>query len=258
MEKIKCIIVDDEELAREGLRFMLAEDRRFELVATCADGLTAIEQIEQLRPDLVFLDVQMPGVHGMEVIASLSKPRPYIIFTTAFEQYAIKAFEVNAIDYLLKPFSDERFYQSLEKAQQALQKDRKQEGVEQLLSQPVAGKSAPTDLVEHPQEGRLIVKSDGKVFQLAISRVYFIEAYDYYIKIHTEDRFFLVRETMKKMMDSLDDSVFVRVHKSFIVNVNQVKQVARGEEGYTALMTNDAEVKISRTYRKAFMERLRN
>lgn len=261
MRKLRCLVVDDEELAREGLRFMLAAEQQYELVGTCADGLSAIKIIEEIKPDLVFLDVQMPGVNGFEVIASISKPRPYIIFTTAYEQYAIKAFEVNAIDYLLKPFTDARFKQALDKAMDTFEKDRPahQNDIDSLLSHSsVQEKVRPVLGASQSLSQSIVVKADGKVFQLAPESILYVEAYDYYIKIHVNNRFFLVRETMKGMMGNLNEKTFERVHKSFIVNINHVKLVDKGKDGYTLVMTNDAEVKVSRSYRKSFLDKFQS
>ena len=250
MNKLRCLVVDDEELAREGLRVMLSIDTRFELIGTYAEGLSAIEAIESSRPDLVFLDVQMPGINGLEVIATLSKPRPYIIFTTAYEQFAIKAFEVSAVDYLLKPFTDDRFRKALDRAYDTYIRDR------QHQVQPKSAVELQNNQVSAMRS--IVVKSDGRVYQLGQDSILFVEAYDYYIKVHTYDRFHLVRESMKGIMDSLDPAIFVRAHNSFILNINEVKQVEKEGEGYAVLMTNGAEVKVSRKYRKVFKERLQN
>ena len=245
MEKIKCIIVDDEELAREGLRFMLAEDRRFELVATCADGLTAIEQIEQLRPDLVFLDVQMPGVNGMEVIASLSKPRPYIIFTTAFEQYAIKAFEVNAIDYLLKPFSDERLDKAIQRAIARIH-DKKPQDFDSLVTHTKRDLTTPD--LRHADSTRLVLKAEGRIQIINTHDIIQVEAFDYYVKIHLSDRFILIRETMQNMENQLKSPEFMRTHKSHILHKAHVKEFSRGPgNNYMIITSNDQVTKVSRS-----------
>ncbi|MEL7146272.1 MAG: LytTR family DNA-binding domain-containing protein [Bacteroidota bacterium] len=260
MKNIGCLIIDDEELAREGLRMMLSEQTGFELLGTCSDGLSAIEKIEALKPDLIFLDVQMPGINGFEVIASISKPRPYIIFTTAYEQYAIKAFEVSALDYLLKPFTDQRFKEALVKAQEVSLRDlqRHHQEMEQLLSQASVQHQVRNGIVRQTEtRNTLIIKSDGKVYQIIPGDILYVEAYDYYIKIHIAKRYFLVRETMKGIMNTLDQTLFVRVHKSYIVNLTKVKTVGKDADGYLAKMVNDVAIKVSRSYRKTFIDKFK-
>jgi len=258
---IKCIIVDDEELAREGLLFLLSEREGVEVIRSCGDGLSAISAIEQLKPDLVFLDVQMPGINGFEVIASIPGPKPYVIFATAHDQYAIKAFEINAIDYLLKPFSDERFDQALEKAIGSIKRDQLQENLalDQLIKHTRESVKSTTQLLSGTsEEKRLIFKADGQVYRIPFDDISHIEAYDYYIKIHVKENFFLIRETMKKMQEKLAQNSFMRIHKSFIVNTRQVRQFGKSpEDHHVVTLVSGTQLKVSRSYKNQLQEALK-
>ncbi|MEL6557522.1 MAG: LytTR family DNA-binding domain-containing protein [Bacteroidota bacterium] len=259
--KLTCIIVDDEELAREGIKVLLEEHAHVEILRSCHDGLSAIKAIEQLQPDLVFLDIQMPGVNGFEVIASLPKPRPYIIFATAHDQYAIKAFEINAIDYLLKPFSDERFNQALEKASDALKKDQleKSQAIDNLISHTSNSVKTTTKIVSGTDDQQTIVfKSDGQVYQVLLEDITHVEAFDYYIKVHVNKQFFLIRETMKQMSSRLPETQFIRIHKSYIVNIKKVSQFGKGEGDNFQVTLNSGELlRVSRSYKNAVQDALK-
>lgn len=259
--KLRCIIVDDEELAREGIKVLLEEHPQVEVLRSCHDGLTAITAIEQLQPDLVFLDIQMPGVNGFEVIASLSKPRPYIVFATAHDQYAIKAFEINAIDYLLKPFSDERFNQALEKATDALKKDqlKKNQAIDNLISQTVNTTKTSAQIVLGSKDQQTIVfKSDGQVYQILLDDITHVEAFDYYIKVHVNNQFFLIRETMKQMSSRLPEKQFIRIHKSYIVNIKKVSQFGKGDgDNFQVTLNSGEALRVSRSYKNAVQDALK-
>ncbi|MGB3467676.1 MAG: LytTR family DNA-binding domain-containing protein [Cyclobacteriaceae bacterium] len=250
---IRCIIVDDEALAREGLEAILSEKKDMEILRSCEDGLSAITAIEDLKPDLVFLDVQMPGVNGFEVVASLTRPRPYVIFVTAHDQYAIKAFEISAVDYLLKPFSDSRFDTALKKATDLLQKDRLSENyaMDTLISHTRKSAKGNTQLLTGTlQDNTLVFKADGQVHKVGYSAISHIEAYDYYIKIHIANDLFLIRETMKNMTDQLPADRFVRIHKSHIVNLDYVRQYGKGADDYHQVTLTDGQtLRVSRSYK---------
>lgn len=254
--KIRCIIVDDEELAREGIKVLLEEHPHVEVLRSCSNGLSAITAIEQLTPDLVFLDIQMPGVSGFEVIASLPKPRPYIIFVTAHDQYAIKAFEINAIDYLLKPFTDERFSQAVGKATDTLKKDRiqKSQAIDNLISHTASSAKSSAKIVSGIQDQETIIfKSEGQVYQIQLADISYVEAFDYYIKVHVDDQFFLLRETMKQMATRLPADQFIRIHKSYIVNIKMVTQFGKGDnDNFQVTLISGAQLRVSRSYKSAF------
>lgn len=258
--KISCIIVDDEETARRGLTSLVEEVDELDLIATCANGIEAIDAAQAHRPQIIFLDVQMPGINGFEVLASLKKPWPQIIFTTAHDEYAIRAFDINAVDYLLKPFSDERFAEAVRRAQKR-------------IHDALPAKTAAENLVEHTRSSlqgnsslidgdarntsRLVIKSEGSIHLLNFSDIRYIEAFDYYIKIHVANRFFLLRETMKAMEERLPGDLFVRIHKSYIVNLSHLKALHKQEYNEYEAELNDAVIlKVSRNFKAALLDKL--
>lgn len=242
--KIKCLIVDDEQVARQGLQLLCEEFQELQIVGLSKDGVEAIDDIQSFLPDLVLLDIQMPKINGFEVLQNISPPLPQIIFITAHDEFAIQAFEVNAIDYLLKPFSDERFEKAIKKAIAHIQARKKQNF--SSLVQRVKSKPGIPQL-RHSDKNRLIVKSDGRIQVISKEDIVQIEAFDYYVKIHIPSRFYLIRETMKNMEDLLVESNFMRVHKSHIVNKNYIKELFK-EPGsdFQIITTNQQKVKISR------------
>jgi two-component system, LytTR family, response regulator len=257
--KIKCLVIDDEETARRGLAVLLEEYEDVELVGRCANGVEAIDQIRALRPHLIFLDVQMPGINGFEVLASLPKPWPQVIFTTAHDQFALKAFEVSAVDYLLKPFSDERFDQALQRAKAKIRAQELEHGaIQGLVDQTKASLKGTSSLVQgdNSQE-RLVIRVDGSVHLLELHDIRYVEAFDYYVKIHVADRFFLLRETMKKMEERLPENSFARIHKSFIINLAHAKAMHRQENNeYEIELADGTHLKVSRNFKAHLLERL--
>lgn len=262
MTRIRAIIVDDEKEAREGVRRLLSQDTEMEVVALCKNGVEAIQEIQTMQPDLVFLDIQMPLVNGLEVVNSLElKTLPAIIFVTAYDQYTLKAFEVHALDYLLKPFTDERFFAALAFAKLHIRNKKWQEAqqkMEKLLAyhQQHSGSSPVNAIIKEQQptekisNNRLVVKADGKVHLLPFSQIIWIEAYDYYIKIHVKEKFFLVRESLKKMETYLPDDVFIRIHKSSIVNTRHILELSTHTNGeYEVTLMSGVHLKVSRNYR---------
>ncbi|MEM9327811.1 MAG: LytTR family DNA-binding domain-containing protein [Bacteroidota bacterium] len=253
--KITCLIIDDELPARQGLAALLEDYPDIELLESCADGVQAIDAIRAHRPDFVLLDVQMPYVNGFEVLESIPPPIPQVIFITAHDEFALRAFEVNAVDYLLKPFSDERFDQAMARVVDKLKYAREDQGIRQLLQ----SSNLPVKSSRRAQkyEGRLLLKSDGNVHLLPHNEVVFVEAYDYYIKVHLEDRFLLVRETMKNIELLLPAALFVRIHKSYIVNVRWVRALRRVEAAEHSLELTDGKMlRVSRGKLPHVRERL--
>ena len=194
--KISTLIVDDEKASREGLELLCSDYPELKIIGVCKDGIEAIDSIRSFRPQLVLLDIQMPRVDGFEVLASLPPPLPQIIFITAHDQYAIKAFEINAVDYILKPFSDDRFKQAIQRAANRIAVKEKQ-NLDAILKSKKAPNSQP-DLRASDDE-RLVLKSNGSIHMLNKSDIVRVEAFDYYVKIHLLDQFFLIRETMKNI-----------------------------------------------------------
>ena len=252
--KITTLIVDDEPEAREGIALLLENDPDTEVVGVCANGLEAIQAIQAHAPALLFLDIQMPQVNGFEVLSSLApEQRPAVIFTTAYDEYTLKAFEVHALDYLLKPFTDDRFYRALHYAKERIQ-DQQLPSLQTLLTgqQPTTA-DQNTLIQEQPAVlDKLVIKSDGRIHFIPYPDIIWIEAYDYYIKIHVKDRYFLLRDTLKRMEQTLPTQQFVRIHKSSIVNVRRVASLVPQERGseYEVILTNGIVLKSSRSYRE--------
>jgi two-component system LytT family response regulator len=212
---VKVAIVDDEPLAREGLRALLAADREVEVVAECADGHAAIEAMRRAKPDIVFLDVQMPDVDGFDVIRALADggaPLPAVVFVTAYDKYALKAFEVHAVDYLLKPFHDERFAEALARAKARRGEDMT-ERIARLLDE------------RKPKIMRVLVKTGGRVLFIRADEIDWIEAADYYVKLHVTGKVHMLRESMAALEARLDPEMFFRVHRSAIVNLERVREL---------------------------------
>ena len=246
--KINTIIVDDEKEAREGLALLLNQDPQLKLSALCEDGISAIERIDALEPELLFIDIQMPEVNGFEVLKSIKKTPKAVIFVTAYDQFALKAFEVHALDYLLKPFTDHRLFEAVHRAKQQIQQHRLS-NLKPLLN----GIKTEEKGVLH-KDDRIVIKADGVIHLLCYEDIVWIEAYDYYIKVHVKDYFYLARESMRCMQEKLPSEMFLRVHRSSIVNINYVKQaVPKPNNEYDLFLKNNVCLKVSRHYSQAFM-----
>ena len=247
MSKIRTVIVDDEPIARRGIRTQLAAENDFEIVAECRSGQEAVSIIEQTSPDLVFLDVQMPELDGFEVIEKIGAERmPAVIFVTAYDKYALRAFDVHAIDYLLKPFDAERFSRALLQARQQIERRSIQD-----LSQRLKG--LLDDLRTTPNRKyaeRLVIKTSGRIFFLSTSEIDWIEAADNYVRIHSGGDEHLLRETMSSLEKRLDPEEFMRIHRSRIVNIDRVKELQplfRGE--YEVRLQDGTRLESGRGYR---------
>jgi two-component system LytT family response regulator len=210
---LKVVVVDDEPIAREGLRALLAADRDVEVVAECGDGASAVEAIRRTRPDIVFLDVQMPDVDGFDVLCALAgEPLPAVVFVTAYDKYALRAFDVHAVDYLLKPFHDERFAEALARAKARRGED-------------MTGRIARLLDERKPKVMRVLVKTSGRVLFLRADEIDWIEAADYYVKLHVAGKVHMLRESMAALEARLDPELFFRVHRSAIVNLERVREL---------------------------------
>ena len=254
MKKIRVLIVDDEPLARSGLHRMLAADEELDVVAEAPDGRAALAQVKGKHPDLMFLDVQMPGMSGIQLLEQLpAGQRPIVIFTTAFDEYAIKAFDLHAVDYLLKPFSNRRFTAALERAK-ALYRSRQPTQIDRQFEELMdyfRGRTArPAETPAPGLPDRLIVKADGDLHFIDYADVVWIEGQGDYLKIHAGKNSVLIRDTMSRMEARLDATRFVRVHKSAIVNVEQVRKLKPVHYGDHALETSDGSaIRVGRAYR---------
>jgi two-component system, LytTR family, response regulator len=254
MNSFKVILVDDEPTAREGLESLLKKDAQINLVAKCSNGLEAINAIQSYQPQLVLLDIQMPEVSGFDVLQALTPPLPAIIFITAYDQFAIKAFEHHALDYLLKPFTDDRFYESINRAKKML--EQKQQGaLSEKLIQMLSAKALDDDKVFNPSksiQSKLAVKASGKIILIPYSEIDFIEADDYVVNIHYASKKAVIRESMKNMESTLPSDLFARTHKSFIINLKKVIEIENDIGGGLLLQLADKKtIPVSRNYRDA-------
>ncbi|MBQ4838566.1 MULTISPECIES: LytR/AlgR family response regulator transcription factor [Pseudoalteromonas] len=265
MSKIKTIIVDDEPLARKGLAVRLREFEEIEVIELCNSGQKAIDICQQQDIDLVFLDIQMPGLNGFEVARILSesvKPLPAIVFVTAFDHYAVKAFEIHALDYILKPVDDNRLKQAIEKVQSYL-KNQQDNAHKKKLASFVAGitgnnceeilkKLATGDAIEDKKfPESLAVKEQGEIIRVSTATIQWIDAAGDYMCLHCADgQTHILRKTMKELEQELDPKLFVRVHRSAIVNTGQISKLVTQSSGeYLLVLDNGQELKVSRSYR---------
>ena len=252
MTKIRTLVVDDETLARERVLSLLQQEIDVEVVGECSDGGQAVAAIQEQSPDLVFLDVQMPGCDGFEVLKHISPDRmPTVIFVTAYDEYALRAFEVHALDYLLKPFGKDRFQETLRHAREALEGRRAGDLGRRLLA-------LVHDVKPEPQKvERLVVKSGGRVFFLRTEDIDWIEAAGNYVRLHLGQESHLFRETMNRMETRLDARRFARIHRSRIVNTERVKELQPWFNGdHVVVLRDGTRLTLSRLYRDKLQQRL--
>jgi two-component system LytT family response regulator len=235
---MKALIIDDEPLARSIVKEYLQNYPLVELAQECGDGFEGVKAIQQHQPDIIFLDTQMPKINGFEMLELIDNP-PATIFTTAFDEYAIKAFESHAVDYLLKPFSKERFDKAIQKwmnqTNAIVQKNNTQSLLKSVSQSPV-------------QNQRIVVKTAGKIKIIPVEEIHCLEAADDYVKIHTREGSFLKNKTMNHFEQSLDPNIFTRTHRSYIVNIHQITRIEPYEkESYVAILKSGAQVPVSKT-----------
>jgi two-component system LytT family response regulator len=233
---IKAIIVEDEQPARDIVKHYLKSHPHIEVIGEFADGFSGLKGINELRPDLAFLDVQMPKLTGFELLELLDE-YPQIIFTTAYDQFALKAFEMNAVDYLLKPFSQERFNQAVEKVKEHVGKKPDTSHIKNL-----SGHIAENiELLD-----RVVVKTGSKIKVIPVDDILYVESQDDYVMIYTTDGKYLKQQTMKYFEQHLDPKTFIRIHRSYIANINTIKQLELYEKNsYVAVLSNGAKLKVS-------------
>ena len=234
--KIRTLIVDDEPLARSNLAVLLRRDEDIGMVAECGSGAEAIGEIRVAKPDLLFLDVQMPECDGFDVLELLGNDLPpAVVFVTAYDQYALRAFEAGALDYLLKPFDNARFALALERAKQRIRLGRERR--------------------QRPE--RVAVKGAGQVHFVKVAEIDWIEAADYYACLHVGTKSHLLRRSMSELEEDLDPKIFCRVHRSSIVNLDRVRGLQLRDDGeYEVLLDDGAKVRLSRKYRRQLQERM--
>ncbi|MCE1197347.1 MAG: LytTR family transcriptional regulator DNA-binding domain-containing protein [Marinilabiliales bacterium] len=239
MEKIKVIIVDDEQLARDLLRSYLSRDPRLEIIAECGNGFEGVLAIQEQKPDLVFLDIQMPKITGFEMLELLPDP-PVIVFSTAYEEFAIRAFEANAVDYLLKPYPLERVQVAVEKAMKRIQSGT---GSKEELEQLTQAHDETTGLLT-----RIVVKSGSKIRIIPVETIDYLESEDDFVMIYCKEGHFLKQKTMKFFEAHLDPKKFIRIHRSCIVNTTQLAEIQQyGKESWMLLTKQGAKLKISKS-----------
>lgn len=250
MLRIRTLIVDDEQLARERLLSLLRGDPDIEIIGECSTGKEAIAAIKAESPDLVFLDVQMPEGDGFEVLESIDfHTMPIVVFVTAYDQYAIRAFDVHALDYLLKPFDQQRFEQALVRAKSEVVLRNNTNVNQKLLS-----------MLEHIEShkknlDRILVKSSGKVFFLKFDEIDWVESAGNYVKMHVGSESHLLRETMSEMERKLGNEKFVRIHRTVIVNLDRIKELQPWFNGeYVVILNNGIKLTASRGYKKKLSE----
>jgi two-component system LytT family response regulator len=230
----KVVIIDDEPLARSLVKEYLQKYPELEIVQECNDGFEGVKAIQQYEPDLIFLDIQMPKINGFEMLELLDQP-PAVIFTTAFDEYAIRAFEAHAVDYLLKPFNQERFDKAVQKWKEQASGAQKTNELLETASQSPA------------QSQRIVVKTGSKIKIIPVQDVYYLEAADDYVKVHIQEGSFLKNKTMNHFEKTLDPQQFVRSHRSYIVNIQQITRIDPYEkDNHIAILKSGAKVPVSR------------
>lgn len=236
--KITTIIIDDEQLARDVITGYLKNYPEVEVVAECSNGFEGLKSIQEHKPDLVFLDVKMPKITGFEMLELLEEA-PVIVFSTAYDEYAIHAFEKNAVDYLLKPYAQDRFDGAMEKVKSKLHGNINQKPIlDQLRSQPMV-----VDTLD-----RVVVKSGSKINILPVGDIIYFEAMDDYVRLHTSEQGFLKQSTMKYFEQNLPEQEFIRVHRSYIVQVEEISKLEpMGKESFVVLLKNGTELPVSRS-----------
>lgn len=247
---IRAILADDELLARQKLRYLLRAEPDVEIVGEGATAAETLDLVRLMRPDLLFLDIRMPMIDGFEILKRLAgQPAcsmPRVVFTTAHDGYAIRAFEMNALDYLLKPFTTERLHTAVERARQQIG-----------TAAHTAAANDGSDSKAHSYTRRIVFKSRGRILFLPTSEIRWVGAEENYVRLCTGTETHLLRETMTRLMEKLDPEVFLRVHRSFIVNLHYVKEVRTGREGEAAVVMSDGQkISLSRGYWSRIQELL--
>jgi two-component system, LytTR family, response regulator len=235
-EKIRTVIVEDEKLARNLLKSFLQDRDTIELVGECENGFEGVKTINELKPDLVFLDIQMPKINGFELLELLDH-KPHIIFATAYDQYALKAFEYHAADYLLKPYSKDRLYEAIDK-------------VAERIRAEVSGSDVAEKISDYPRDeylNRIVVKDRHKIHIIPTDQIRYIESMDDYVLIYTREGRYIKQKTMKFLEKALDPAYFVRIHRSCIVNVEEINEIQQYEkESYIVILHDKTKLKVSK------------
>jgi two-component system, LytTR family, response regulator len=251
--KIRTLIADDMQLARERIKMLLAADEEIEIVGECANGRQTVAAIKNLNPELVFLDMQMPKMSGLEVIEAVGvEQMPMVVFVTAYDEFALRAFEVNALDYLLKPFDDERFNKALERVKREIKQARRGDFDERLLQLLGEVKNKPEYLKRIP------VKTAQYTILVLAEDIDFIKAAGNYLELHVGKDLYLIRERVHQFEQKLDPEQFVRIHRSTIVNIDRIKTLHPMFNGdHVVILRDGAKLNMSRTYHEKLLRLLR-
>jgi two-component system LytT family response regulator len=251
MSAIRAVIADDERLARQKLRLLLAQSPDIEVAADCSDGAQTLTAVHSHRPDLLFLDVRMPGLDGFQVLERIAPAEmPVVVFTTAYDQYAIKAFEASALDYLLKPFDQKRLHRTLERVREHVRQSHDPAAAGQILLD-LLGRSRPSDT-----DGRLLIKSAGRLVFVDPEDIDWVEAAANYVKLYVGPVSYLLRESIGRLAERLQPDRFVRIHRSTIINIGKLRELQPCDGGeYIAILKSGKALSCSRGY-KGHIQRL--
>ena len=258
--KIKVLIVDDEPLARDKIRGMLKGKEDFEIVGESGNGKEAVKDIQKLDPDLLFLDVQMPEMDGFQVLQTIGASRiPMVVFVTAYDRYALQAFEVYALDYLLKPFDRERFEKALARVRTQLDQEKRKDitqGLQALMEELARVRQGGSIATPGPKFlERLAIKASGRIFFLRTHDIDYIESEGNYIRVHAGKESHLIREAMSVLETQLDPKKFLRIHRCTIVNVDRIQELQPWFHGeYRVILRNGVQLTLSRSYREKLRE----
>ncbi|WP_018341931.1 LytR/AlgR family response regulator transcription factor [Cytophaga aurantiaca] len=248
MNTIRTIIIDDEPLARDLIRLYLKDYTSFQIIEECANGFEGLKAIQELKPDVIFLDIEMPKVTGLEMLELLDQP-PVVIFTTAYQEHAIKAFDLNALDYLLKPFSKDRFKKAIDKIVTRIESKTVDPNIiKDFIKEPP---------LPHGTIDRIVVKTINSIKIIPASEIKYLEAQDDYVMIYTHEGKFLKQQTMKYFEHALDPAFFIRIHRSYLINVREILRIEPYEKSsYQVILKDNTTLPISRTGYSLLKEKL--
>jgi len=255
---LRTILVDDEQLARDELGYLLGQVGGVDVIGQAGDGVEALATIDRLRPDLVFLDVQMPGLTGLQVVDAIGPENmPATIFVTAFDRFALKAFDRAALDYLVKPFDDDRFEQAFRRARKMIELEEVERMTKRLMSMLSEAPGPPPEAKKSDYLERISVESRGQVRVVPIDKIDYITASGPYAELHVGDRTFAIRERMQTLEERLDPSIFFRIHRSAIVRLDRIDTLTRHPGGdYGVKLKNGVELSLSRGRREELEQKL--
>ncbi len=252
---IKVLVIDDEELARKRVLYLLRQVPDVEVLGECSNGKGAIAEIDQKRPDLIFLDINMKDMNGFEVLQKINlSPKPIVIFVTAYDNYALKAFDVDAFDFLLKPFKDERFFRTIEKVRKISANEADQNFEKRIIElfNLYKTKSQKMEALD-----KLPIKQGNKTILLNPIDIMYITASGSYAEIFVENKKYVLRETLSNLCESLDSGKFIRIHRSSIVNLRHIKEIVHSEfSEIDARMADNTLLRVSKSYKKDFLEKV--